>query len=398
MKDKNFIVLYISNLLIGLGTQFYIFCLPIYLYEITESATIMSNMRAISTLPIVILGVFGGILVDRINKNSILRFTSFLRFFIVCIFFILISINYVETWQIYIIGFLLSSVSYIFGVAHYAIIPQLYEKEQFSDIQIKFSIINTTLSMVGPALASILYFSYGFNILLMLYGLSLLIAWILINFLEKTENIVHDRKFSFKEDFKAGFEELTGNKLLLTFTFIILVVNLSISMVIGIEVFYILSILEYSELTLGWIYTIAAIGGILGPILLRKSLKKLSNQQILLFNLMLFMISLFLLFFAKFWVVIGMILLLQSLSVSCMNIIYLTLRQTSTPKHLLGRVSGTTTMIMKVVTPLGFFLAGLWANFIYIPYLFLFTGSIILVLIFILMKYNTLTIKATVNT
>lgn len=67
------------------------------------------------------------------------------------------------------------------------------------------------------------------------------------------------------------------------------------------------------------------------------------------------------------------------------NIIFLAIRQESTPNHLLGRVAGTSSMLAKLVVPAGLFVGGLWAEVLPIPYIF-FISSIVVFITFVLLK------------
>lgn len=70
------------------------------------------------------------------------------------------------------------------------------------------------------------------------------------------------------------------------------------------------------------------------------------------------------------------------------NVVYFTIRQEFTPNHLLGRVAGTSSMLMKLALPLGLFVSGLWAEYLPIPLLFLMSALLTFMMFLILRKHS----------
>ena len=66
-----------------------------------------------------------------------------------------------------------------------------------------------------------------------------------------------------------------------------------------------------------------------------------------------------------------------------------TLRQVETPSHLLGRVAGTSSMIMKLAMPISFVLVGAIGEFIPVKYVFL-ISSVILIALFVFLVNSPL--------
>ncbi len=77
----------------------------------------------------------------------------------------------------------------------------------------------------------------------------------------------------------------------------------------------------------------------------------------------------------------------RTTTITMTNIVYLAIRQETTPNHLLGRVAGTTSMIMKLAVPIGLFIGGIWAEGLPIAPIFILSAAIVL-FNFILLKKN----------
>jgi hypothetical protein len=84
------------------------------------------------------------------------------------------------------------------------------------------------------------------------------------------------------------------------------------------------------------------------------------------------------------WLALGMSVI--GFNVTFFNIHYLTLRQEATPTHLLGRVAGTSSMIMKLAMPIGYLIAGVLGEFIPVHYIFLGSSIMLILIVLIVMK------------
>lgn len=176
--NRNFLLLYIGTIASTIGYQLYNFILPLFIYDLTKSALAMSTMRMIDFLPNILLGMLAGVLVDRMNRNRMLKYTGFIKAVLATLLTVIILLDTVQLWHMYILGFFMATVSYTFGNAQHAIVPQLFEKSLMTEIQAKFSFINTLFSIVGPAIAGMLLVFIAYDYLFIVYAFSLVVIWL----------------------------------------------------------------------------------------------------------------------------------------------------------------------------------------------------------------------------
>jgi len=392
-RNKNFTILYSITILSTFGSTIYTFTLPLLIYEISQSALAMSTMRIVDFLPNVILGMLAGAIVDRVNRNIMITYGGLLKVLLATFLTFIIYLNTVELWHLYLLGFLISTVSYTVGNATHAIIPQLFDKTWMTDIQAKFSFVNTIVSIIGPSLAGALLLLIDYDHLMIVYTVSLLVVWTFSLFIGQTPTPERLKKQSLLEDMKEGIQELFGNKQLLIPTISILFVNLATSLIIGVLVFYVVDILGETKEQLGLMYSIAALGGLIGARLIKPLRKRWSRGSIYIWLHAIDAFVLVLFFFATTWWQLGILLAFRSCTTVISNIIYLAIRQESTPNHLLGRVAGTSSMFMKLALPIGLFIGGIWAETFPIPYIFIISALIVLSICILLRKNNFQTME-----
>lgn len=218
------------------------------------------------------------------------------------------------------------------------------------------------------------------NLLVLLLSVSLLS-------LPSIERTTH-KNSSFREDIKEGIEELFHNKLLLTPTMTVVFMNFASSLVIGVLVFFVKDQLGATASQIGFMFSISAVGGFIGALLVSRIRKKFGRGNIFTFCLLIDAIGMALLIFAPTWWAIGIALAIRTFSTTVLNIVYFTIRQEFTPNHLLGRVAGTSSMLMKLTLPAGLFLAGLWAEWFPIRILFMMSTVIIVILFLRLLPHS----------
>ncbi|KYG89054.1 hypothetical protein A0U40_13595 [[Bacillus] sp. KCTC 13219] len=391
--NRNFLLLYIGTIASTIGYQLYNFILPLFIYDLTKSALAMSTMRMIDFLPNILLGMLAGVLVDRMNRNRMLKYTGFIKAVLATLLTVIILLDTVQLWHMYILGFFMATVSYTFGNAQHAIVPQLFEKSLMTEIQAKFSFINTLFSIVGPAIAGMLLVFIAYDYLFIVYAFSLVVIWLSVFLLDATPTPERAHKQSILADMKEGFIELFGNKTLFYPTIAILFSNLATSFVIGVQVFYVVDVLQETKEQLGFMYSIAAIGGLIGAKFIQPLRKKWTRGKIFTTIYLIDSFVLLLFFFATTWWQLGMLLAIRTCTTIIINIIYLAIRQESTPNHLLGRVAGTSSMFMKLALPAGLFIGGVWAETLPIPYIFLLSACIVFAIYIVLTKQQFSTIQ-----
>ncbi|MCE5172672.1 MFS transporter [Paenibacillus profundus] len=383
---RNFHVLYAGTFIVTMGSQIYSFILPLFIYEWSQSAIAMSTMRVMDFLPNVLLGMLAGAMVDRINRRKMMKWTSMLQAALASILVLSIWLDALHLWQLYLFGFLLSTLSYTFGNAKHAIVPQLFPREMLTDIQARFSLLGTVLSIIGPSIAGFLIIWLAYEWLFFIYVISLILLWLTVFLIDPVPSPEWKTGQTLWQDMKEGIAELFGNQTLLPPTLTILFTNFATSLVIGVLVFYAVDGLGSSPQEVGWMFSVSAFGGIAGAKGLKMLRKKWKRGAIFHAMLCVDALVLCLFFFAAHWWQLAILLACRTCTTVIINIIYLAIRQESTPNHLLGRVAGTSSMFMKLVLPLGLLLSGLWAEHLPIPCLFLISSAVVAFLAIYLAK------------
>jgi len=353
-KNKNFVILFISSLLVGFGGRIYELALPLILFELFNSPVIMGTMRAIELLPNLLLAMFIGVWVDRVNQKKLIQLSLIVQFLFLGILFYLLMTDNVNLFIFYSFAFILMTFSYTFENAKISITKKVIDHSLLTSANAKFAAISTIVMVAGPALAGLLLIFSDLRIGLLITSIAMFISSIFISFLnfESEKKIV---KTSFKRDFLDGIKEFKRNKPLLKITFLVIFIN-STAGIFGIMfIYYTKEILSYNSAQIGIVFSVLGLGGLVGSLIIDRVRKALSIGPLLGYTFISIGITYILLFLTDNFYLICFILFLNGILNTIQAVCIWTFRQETTPQNLIGRISGLTGSLFKLGAPFAIF-------------------------------------------
>lgn len=178
MKNKNFIIVVLGQIISLLGNSVQRFAMSLYILDITGSAAIFSTILAVSTIPYIIFAPLAGFLADTINRKKIMVCLDILSAAILAIYSVLI-VNYNSIIVIAGIMFLLSTLYTLYSPAVISSIPQIVEKNELTAANGIIQQVGYIVNILGPILAGILYGFMNIRMIILLNCISFLISGIL---------------------------------------------------------------------------------------------------------------------------------------------------------------------------------------------------------------------------
>ncbi len=119
LRNKNFLKLWVSQVLSQITTHLIAFTLILKIYKVTGSAFFIALMILAYSIPAVLFAFFGGAYGDRFSRKRILVITNFIQAIIV-LFYLLVGLR---IWWIFLILFIYSLVNQFYFPAEGAMIP-----------------------------------------------------------------------------------------------------------------------------------------------------------------------------------------------------------------------------------------------------------------------------------
>ncbi len=323
------------------------------------SLSLVAIYQSLESVIGVLFNLFGGVIADSFNRKKIIIATNILCG-LSCITLSFIS---QEQWLVYAIvitNVILAFMSAFSGPSYKAFTKEIVKKDSISQLNSLLETTSTVIKVTIPMIAIFLYKLLGIHGVLLLDGLSFLIATSLIFFItpvneevETKENMTIRGIF---DDLKIGFTYVYSHKQILIIIALSALVNFFLAA-------YNL-LLPYSNQMFGSIssglygtfLTAEAIGGFIGAILSGFINKSLSSKRLMLFlaysGLMLMLVAPLYYMFRNV-IILAFSPALFSLFLSISNIQFFSIVQRDVDNEFLGRVFGIIFTVAILFMPLG---------------------------------------------
>ncbi|CEP83810.1 MFS transporter [Paraclostridium sordellii] len=362
--NKNFTLLVIGQIISLFGNSILRFALPLYLLDITKSATLFGAVSACSLIPMVTVTPFGGIIADRVNKRNIMVALDFLTAILILAF--LFSIG-----KFNLIFMLIITLMTLYGIQGayqptvQASIPLLVDRENLLPGNAVINQVSSLAGLLGPIIGGILYGFYGLIPILIASIICFFISAVMEIFIKisyKKRQTTFSAFAIVKEDFKTSLTFIFKNRPVIFKTiFIISCFNLVLSslIMIGIPVI-ITQILNMSSQAYGVTQGLLAFGGLFGGIMTGVFVKKIKiyHSHIILLIAILGLVPIgFVIMFnvtpmTSYVVITACCFLIMAVS-TLFSIQILTFIQSETPRHLTGKVISFCLAMTMCSQPIG---------------------------------------------
>jgi MFS family permease len=158
--NRNFSLLVFGLISSLFGNTILRFALSMYILEVTGSATIFASLLTISTIPMILLSPFGGILADRANRRNIMVTLDFVSGISVLVFFFSLSEGNVVP-AVSTILIVLSVLAAFESPTVQACVPQMQEGDNIIRANAVVNQVGAVAGFVAPLLGSIFYTMFG---------------------------------------------------------------------------------------------------------------------------------------------------------------------------------------------------------------------------------------------
>src|SRR3989449_2607091 len=163
MRNRNYALLWWGQLVSELGNRFHWIAVSLWVYSITRSAAAVSLAVSAMFVGGLLVGLWAGAMVDRLDRRKILIVSDVVRAVLVAAIPPLMGVH---LWLAYADLALISVATAFFRPAMFAVIPAFVGKRDILPANSFFTAMDTGTEILGPALAGIIAFKYGYALLL----------------------------------------------------------------------------------------------------------------------------------------------------------------------------------------------------------------------------------------
>lgn len=396
IKDKTFAIFIGGKAISVIGSNIQQFALSLYVYAQTGSATLFATMLSISILPRLLFSPVAGVFGDWFDrKKTIVRLDFFNAMILGLYALYFMNTNHLEIFLIYILVVVLEIGELFYESAAAAIIPSIVEKEDIPAAKSLQSIVINIGRLLSPMLGAAIYGTVGLLAVLVINGLSFLIAALFESFMKIPA--LHKRPESlniqaFFTDLKEGFIIIRDHHLIRTIIILATIINFIIGpfFTVGFIVI-IIDVLGASEFQFGLFQSTLAASLIAGPMFIVGFIRKFDIAKVCFVGFIIAAsLTISMALIPSSWMLSrmpGMILpftmllalsFLVGLTVSVINITIASLFATTVPTHAIGRASSVMNLLVTMFIPIGQITYGILLDNIAPSFIMIVSGLIVL--------------------
>lgn len=385
-RHRDFLLLWLGQSVSRLGDQFTGLAIPVIaVYVLAAGPLEMGFLGFAGTLPFLLFGLLVGVWVDRRQRRSVLIRADLGRGLMIATIAALGFLGILHMAYLYVFSFLIGILTVFFDVAYQAYLPALVERNQLVDANSKLETSNSVANTGGPALA---------GTVIELFRAPVAMIFDAASFFFSAATLVAIRKREPTPDLREGRSILTevaeGLQVVLREPRLRYIAtctawsNFFFSAVFSaLLIIYLKDALGFTPLTLGLMFTIGSVGGIVGAVTAGQVAKRIGVGGAIILGAILFgpvMIPLpflptsidFLVGPARvsipfvsdhfgFFAIAGMFFV-SLIGNLYYNINQVSFRQAIVPVRLQGRLNATMRTIVWGTLPLGAIAGGVLGN------------------------------------
>jgi len=160
-KYPDFRRLWSSGLISYFGSMITYVALPFQIKELTNSYIAVGLMGAVELIPLIVFGLYGGVLADRVDRRKMILFTEFALMIMTFSLFINSQLAKPSLLWIYVVAGSFAALDGLQRPSADAILPRLVGHEDLPSASALMSLRWQTGVITGPALAGILLATAG---------------------------------------------------------------------------------------------------------------------------------------------------------------------------------------------------------------------------------------------
>jgi len=367
-------------------------------WELTHKATALGFVAFLSQIPFFIFGPWVGIVSDRFDRRKILLITQFLTMLFAFILAFLVQTDRLLLWHVYILAFLLGSVTAFNVTAEQAFIGDIAGAGNMRKAIALNNTINQLTRLIGPAIAGWLIASVGIAPAFWYNGFSVIISIICILVIKSMHEIKKAEGGALKQ-FKEGLIFFHNQKLLR-----LIILFAAIQTFFGMSIVQLLPayatvVLKGNASTLGQLIGSAGAGALVGIVIVLPFVQRVKRSCIAIGGAVIWAGLWYIIFSFSRTLPLAMFCQFMA-SLGAANVLTLSigLAQELTPVYMRARILSTFMMIIFGLQPVASFLVGRFADIIGINSMMLINGSLMVLIPALLLAIPVLyKLKATIQ-
>jgi MFS family permease len=356
--NRDYMLLWSGQVVSSTGTQVSTLAFPLLILAITRSPALAGYAGALRALPYLLLSLPAGALVDRWDRKRTMIVCDSGRALAMASIPVALLVGHLTVVQVFLATTVEGTLYVFFNIAEAACLPRVVPKAQLSEATAQNTATESLTFLVGPPLGGALYqlshtvpfLADAISYIASVLSLSLIRA----RFQEKREGARRALRIEIHEGLSWLWHHplirfmalLTGGGNLLSAGYTLIIIVLAQRM-------------HASSFTIGLIFTIGSIGGIVGAVIGPTIQKRFRFGAVIIATVWMVALAMPLYAIAPNVIALGIISALPFVASPIYNVVQFSYRSAVIPDLLQGRVNSVFRLVAFGGQPLGLALTGL---------------------------------------
>jgi MFS family permease len=357
--------LWIGQTISQFGTYIAFLTLPLlvkHIHETTGEGTTLDYAiaYALETAPTVLVGLVAGVLLDRLNLRPVMIATDLIR--ASAFFYLTANLDNYGIGTVFVVAFLIGSMTTLFDGALYTMIPALVPKERLAQANGFVAASQQANFALGPLTAGVLAFTTGGPALgLFINGVTFVVSAISLYWVGRVQHHrrPEDERAAFLTEAANGIRFIWAEPRLRITTIAAIVPNFVVGFIEATFVVLAVVVLEaQTETEIGILLAALGVGGVVGALLAPRVIRSLGLGKTLVVGMGITGLGLFAVMFTRYGPLAIALQIGWMVGVSTINVPLATIRQHYAPPSMIGRVITASRAIGWATLPIGALVGG----------------------------------------
>jgi MFS family permease len=160
-RDRDFRMLWLGQMVNGLGRQVTVVALPFELWQLTHSSLSIGLLAIVQLVPILVFSLGGGAVADAVDRRRLLIATQILLAVSSAGLALLASQPSPPIWALYVVAFMAAGIGAVDMPARSSALPRLVPRERLQAAIAVNWLSGQTVAVVGPVFAGVIIATSG---------------------------------------------------------------------------------------------------------------------------------------------------------------------------------------------------------------------------------------------
>ena len=161
LRNRNYRLFFVGQLVSLVGTAMQVVAQSWLVLTLTDSGVALGVTAALQFLPMLVLGIWGGVIADRFDKRRVLVVTQVVAGLLALALWLLVVTGAVAIWMVYVLALMLGLVHVVDMPTRQAFVMEMVGGDEVPNAVGLNSAVFNTGRLVGPAVAGVLIAGVG---------------------------------------------------------------------------------------------------------------------------------------------------------------------------------------------------------------------------------------------